>query len=173
MSDPPAFPAIADDLDYPMILVTADDGSSRAGCLVGFWTQCSIEPVRLLVCVSKLNRTHEVVTRAAHLGIHFLAADEGALAELFGGTTGDEVDKFSLCRWRPGPGGVPVVEGCRRWVGARVLDRSDVGDHTAVLVEPGAGRCPPWPGQLGFSRARRVDPGHPADEMASGDQEGP
>lgn len=169
-SDPEAFAAIAADLDYPMILVTADDGRSREGCLVGFWTQCSIEPARLLVCLSKLNRTHDVAMRASHLGVHFLSADEGRLAELFGGTTGDHLDKFALWPWHAGPDGVPVVEGCRRWVAARVLGRFDAGDHTALLVEPGAGRCPPWPGQLGFSRARRVDPGHPADEMAAGTQ---
>jgi hypothetical protein len=30
-------------------------------------------------------------------------AADGELAELFGGETGDEVDKFDRCEWRPGP----------------------------------------------------------------------
>lgn len=31
-------------LDYPMFVVTVAAGGERAGCLVGFATQCSIDP---------------------------------------------------------------------------------------------------------------------------------
>ena len=34
-----AFHSLVADLDYPMFVVTACDGSERAGCLVGFLTQ--------------------------------------------------------------------------------------------------------------------------------------
>jgi flavin reductase (DIM6/NTAB) family NADH-FMN oxidoreductase RutF len=42
----PAFDEIADTIDYPMWIVTAAARGERSGCLVGFATQCSIEPVR-------------------------------------------------------------------------------------------------------------------------------
>jgi flavin reductase (DIM6/NTAB) family NADH-FMN oxidoreductase RutF len=46
-----------------------------------------------------------VVTKAELAVVHFLGRAQLPLAELFGGETGDEVDKFELCEWEPGPGG--------------------------------------------------------------------
>ena len=55
-----AFEAIMSDVDPPSYVVTAADGDDRAGCLVGFATQCSIDPPRFGVWLSKLNRTYRV-----------------------------------------------------------------------------------------------------------------
>src|SRR4051794_41781759 len=51
---------LIDELDYPMFIVTVAAGGERAGCLVGFATQCSINPPRFLVCLSDKNRTFRV-----------------------------------------------------------------------------------------------------------------
>jgi hypothetical protein len=42
-----------------------------------------------------------------------------------------------------------------------VLDRFDVGDHVAFLVEPFAAAAAPLDGQLGFQDVRDLRPGHP------------
>lgn len=161
MSD--AFQVIVRDLDYPMLVVTAAEGDNRSGCLVGFSSQCSLDPELYMVMISKTNHTHAVATTAPHLALHFLAADEMGLAELFGQATGDEVDKFALCGWEPGPHGVVVLSGCRRWVCGEVQKRLDAGDHTALLVAPVGGKAEPaWPDQLGFQRVKGLEPGHPA-----------
>src|SRR5215218_5361853 len=118
-----------------MIIVTACAGGERSGCLIGFATQTSIDPSRFLVCLSQKNRTYRVAVRAALLGVHFVPAEAEALAELFGGRTGDELDKFEHCAWRPGPEGTPLLDDCpNRFVG-RVLERMDAGDHDAFLLE--------------------------------------
>jgi flavin reductase (DIM6/NTAB) family NADH-FMN oxidoreductase RutF len=66
-----------------MYVVTAlGPGGERAGCLIGFATQCSIKPQRFLVCISKQNRTFDVVTGAADVAVHFLGRDQLSLAEL-------------------------------------------------------------------------------------------
>jgi flavin reductase (DIM6/NTAB) family NADH-FMN oxidoreductase RutF len=44
------FTKIMGSLDYPMLVVTAAAAGERAGCLVGFATQASIDPARFLVC---------------------------------------------------------------------------------------------------------------------------
>jgi flavin reductase (DIM6/NTAB) family NADH-FMN oxidoreductase RutF len=155
---------VAAGLDDAMIVVTAvaADGR-RSGCLVGFWTQCSIHPPRVLACVSKANHTFPVAAEAPVLAVHWLAEDERGLAELFGGETGDEVDKFERCRWRPGPGGVPVLDGVKGWIAGPVVGRFDVGDHVAFLVEPEAGAVDePEAETLGFQAAKPIEPGHPA-----------
>jgi flavin reductase (DIM6/NTAB) family NADH-FMN oxidoreductase RutF len=149
-------------LDSPMVIVTAaaPDGR-RAGCLVGFSTQCSIHPPRVLACISKANHTFPVATEAPVLAIHWLADDDRELAELFGGETGDDVDKFQRWPWRPGPGAVPVLDGVKGWVAGPVVGRFDVGDHVAFVVDPelGAAEAPPA-GQLGYQAVKDVDPGH-------------
>ena len=158
------FPALVADLDYPMAVVTCDDGRQRSGCLVGFLSQCSINPPRVTVWISEANHTHPVALGSDHLAVHLLSSAEQEVAELFGSRTGDEVDKFSRCRWHPGTAGAPVLEDCARWFVGRVLGHHADGDHTGFLLEPievsSADR--PWPRQLGYQAVRHLDPGHEA-----------
>jgi flavin reductase (DIM6/NTAB) family NADH-FMN oxidoreductase RutF len=152
-------------LDYPMFVVTAAGGpgaADRSGCLIGFATQCSIDPPRLLVCLSKANHTYRVARSAPLLAVHRLDAGQRDLASLFGETTGDTVDKFTRCAWRPGPGGVPLLTDSAGWLVGDVVDRIDLGDHVgfvlaAAEVRPADGGRP-----LAFSDVRDLQAGHPA-----------
>ncbi len=131
-----------DGWDYPMVIVTTaapggpDTAPERSGCLAGFTTQCSIDPVRFLVCLSVANHTYRTALRARALAVHGLSPDRRALAELFGTATGDEVDKFARCEWRPGPDGVPLLAGCPRGFIGAVVDRVELGDHVGFVLEP-------------------------------------
>src|SRR3954470_11824668 len=116
-----SFNALMGELDYPMFIVTTAAGGERSGCLVGFATQCSIHPPRFLACLSVKNHTFRVARDAEALGVHFVPADGGDVAELFGGETGDEVDKFAQVAWHEGPKGIPIVEACRNWFVGRIL----------------------------------------------------
>ena len=60
----PPFERLVASIDYPMVVVTATTAGDHGGCLAGFTTQCSIDPARWLVCISKANRTHEIATDA-------------------------------------------------------------------------------------------------------------
>ena len=156
------FSDLVGDLDYPMMIVTAAAGGERAGCLVGFATQCSIDPPRFAVWLSRKNHTFRVAENSGVLAVHFLATADQPLAELFGGTTGDEVDKFSRCRSREGPGGVPVLEDCSRWFAGEIVERFPTEDHVGFLLVPLSVEKGAWDGQLGFQRARSISPGHEA-----------
>jgi flavin reductase (DIM6/NTAB) family NADH-FMN oxidoreductase RutF len=163
MADPPqTVHRLVAELDYPMFIVTAAAGGERAGCLVGFATQCSIDPPRFLVCLSDKNRTFRVAERAEQLIVHLVPDDAGDLAELFGSRTGDDVDKFARCDWSPGPGGAPVLDRCGNWFAGRVLDRLAAGDHVAYLLEPTEASSDAEEGQFSFHRAKRMPPGHEA-----------
>jgi len=148
-------------IDYPMFVVTAASGDERSGCLAGFAAQCSINPPRFMVWLSKNNHTFRTASRAAALGIHFLSSDQRSLAELFGTETGDQTDKFGRCRWRA-VHGTPVLTDCSRWFVGRVIERLDTGDHVAFMIEPLDGGASPWSGQLGFQSLHDLTPGHPA-----------
>ena len=151
------------DLDYPMIIVTAAAGGERGGCLVGFSTQCSINPPRFLVCISKRNATYRAASVADVIAVHFLSSDDRGLSELFGEQTGDDIDKFTQCAWDPGPQGVPLLRDVAGYYVGRVLERYDVGDHEACLLEPIEAECRRAVApQLGFRDVKDMEPGHEA-----------
>jgi flavin reductase (DIM6/NTAB) family NADH-FMN oxidoreductase RutF len=149
-------------LDYPLLIATTDAGGRRAGCLVGFASQCSIDPLRFLVCLSERNRTFRVAAVADSLAIHGVSQEESDLAELFGGKTGDDVDKFARCDWSAGPAGIPILDRAPAWFVGSIVSTGDVGDHIAFLLEPVAAelRRPFHP--LPLSYAAELAPGHAA-----------
>jgi flavin reductase (DIM6/NTAB) family NADH-FMN oxidoreductase RutF len=154
-----AFDQLVGQLDYPMFIVTAASGGERDGCLVGFATQVSIDPPRFLVCISKKNRTYRLAEQA--VAVHVVPDDAEELAELFGGETGDDVDKLERTSWSEGPEGLPLLDGCESWFAGRILDRLDFGDHEGLLLDPfeardGGGAA------FTFQRAKRIEPGHEA-----------
>jgi flavin reductase (DIM6/NTAB) family NADH-FMN oxidoreductase RutF len=155
------FNAIVGDLEYPMFIVTARADGEPLGCLVGFTTQTSIDPPRFAVCLSHANRTFRRGGDAPVLAVHAVPADAGDLAELFGGQTGDEVDKFARVDWHEGPEGVPVLDRCTNWFAGRVLARLDAGDHDLFLLAPLAGEAARQE-EFTFHRAKRIAPGHDA-----------
>jgi len=126
------FQKLVAQLDYPMFIATVATDKERAGCLIGFATQCSIHPARFLAGISDKNHTHRVAQRAGAMGIHLV------------------------------PEGVPLVADCpNRFVG-RILERVDFGDHTGMVLEPIFAEVEGSDDQLSFHRAKRIDPGHEA-----------
>jgi flavin reductase (DIM6/NTAB) family NADH-FMN oxidoreductase RutF len=156
------FHELTGELDYAMMIVTTTVGGEHSGCLVGFATQCSIDPPRFLVCLSDKNHTLGLAQRSDSLAVHFLAATDTELAELFGSQTGDEIDKFARCRWQPGPAGLPILSDCARWLAGRVVDRYTFGDHVGFVLEPFAAEHRQTGAHFTYQRARWLEPGHPA-----------
>jgi len=82
---------------------------------------------------------------------------------LFGGETGDRINKFDSCAWETGPHGLPILTDAIGWFTGRILHQSDVGDHVGFLLEPAAGRAPQRFDELvTFSDVRDLEPGHQA-----------
>lgn len=156
-----AMEELAGHLDYPMFIVTAQAEERRAGCLVGFCTQCSVDPARFAVFISKKNFTHEVAVQARALAVHVVPRDREDLARLFGEETGHSTDKFARCGWEPGPLGAPILPSCPDRFVARILDRLETGDHTGFVVEPVAAVAA-GESFFPFSVADGFEPGHPA-----------
>ena len=123
-----------------MFIVTARAGDEPLGCMIGFATQTSIDPPRFAVCLSHNNRTYRRGRDAELLGVHCVPEHATELAELFGGETGDEVDKFARAAWHEGPEGVPLLDECpNRFVG-RVLWRQRRGRPRPLPARAGRGR---------------------------------
>jgi flavin reductase (DIM6/NTAB) family NADH-FMN oxidoreductase RutF len=154
--------ALVSALDYPMYVVTTRAGDDRAGCLVGFTTQTSIDPPRFLACISKANATARTVDSATHVAVHLLRRDGMDLARLFGEESEDWADKFAQCEWHDGPYDIPVLDGSAAWFVGEIIDRLDVGDHTGLLLAPVATSGHATSDVLTFQQLKDLDPGHPA-----------
>lgn len=151
-------------LNPDMCVVTAATDTERSGCLVGFSSQCSIDPVRYVVWISKANHTYGAARAAECLAVHLLTREQHGLAAHFGGRTGDRTDKFvpADVRWRQGYGGSVVLEDAAAWFVGVVEDRVDGGDHVGFVLRPVE-----WGGRsdgplLRLADALDIPPGHPA-----------
>ena len=155
------FLKLAGALNYPVFIVTAADGDEREGCVIGFASQTSFQPARFLACLSRANRTYRFARDTGELAVHLVPREQKGLVDLFGGETGDEVDKFARCEWRPGPRGLPILAGCPSWFAGEILERIDLGDHVGHLLAPFEVEFEP--GEIMyFQDATDIDPGHPA-----------
>jgi flavin reductase (DIM6/NTAB) family NADH-FMN oxidoreductase RutF len=157
------FLELAGSLDYPLFIVTAADGERREGCVIGFATQCSFHPARFLACLSRENRTYRFALGVDALAVHLVPRAHRDLAQLFGGQTGDDVDKFARCAWHPGPRGLPILDDCPSWFAGDVRERLDLGDHVGFLLEPFAARFDGGEEEIVFFQAVKdaIEPGHP------------
>lgn len=153
------FSRLATHLDYPLYVVTTAVGEERSGCLIGFATQCSIHPPRFLACLSKKNHTYALALRASVLAVHVIEPGNKDIAALFGGETGDEIDKFAQVRWQQRHG-APVLEACERWFVGTVLEKIDLGDHVGFLLSPIDVEPSRESEQLTFQQARDIEAGH-------------
>ncbi|MFG2989252.1 flavin reductase family protein [Streptomyces sp. NPDC048257] len=154
----------AEALNGPVYVVTVAAEGERSGCLVGFASQCSIRPPRFMVWLSVQNHTFRVARGASHLAVHVLDRGQRSLAELFGGETGDEVDKLAQVDWRPSADGSPVLTGAAAWFVGRIESRIDGGDHVGFLLAPTEVGPPvrTAPTLLRYRDVKEIDPGHPA-----------
>jgi flavin reductase (DIM6/NTAB) family NADH-FMN oxidoreductase RutF len=162
-----ALPNLMESADSALVVVTTTAEDERAGCVVAFHSQSSIEPERYSVWLSKANHTYQVSLRAEHLAVHFLGEHDLELARRFGTKSEDEVDKFADLDWSPGPGGVPLIDDLpHRLVFRRTSILDDGGDHVCVtgevLAVDGEGGFTP----LRLSDAADWEPGHEPEERA-------
>ena len=159
------FDRIVTALDVPMIVVTTASQGRMAGCLVGFHVQSSIDPRRYTVWLSKANHTYRVGLRASAFALHFLGAGDADLAERFGTSTGEHVDKFADLGWTAGLGGAPLLDRCPNRVEARRVAILDEGsDHVCITTAPARVTTNGALTPLRLSAVSHLDPGHESDE---------
>ena len=164
-----AFSPLMPPRDPPLVVVTTAVGDERAGCLVGFHAQSSIDSAHYSVWLSKANHTYRLGLRATHFAVHFLTRDDRDLAEVFGTRCSAETDKFAGLPVDTHESGVPLLRQCpNRIVLERIAVLDDGGDHvcltTRIVLADSGGTFTP----LRVSDADGLEPGHPAEARAVG-----
>jgi flavin reductase (DIM6/NTAB) family NADH-FMN oxidoreductase RutF len=161
----PTFDEFIGLVDHPMLVVTTTARQRHAGCLVGFHSQCSIEPPLYAVWLSKANRTFRIAVHAEVFALHFLEESDHDLAELFGTHTGDDEDKFTQCTWESGPDTVRLLQCRARIIAQRIAMYDSGGDHVCFVLSPRATTGPADFTPLLFSSVEDLDAGHDATDV--------
>lgn len=157
----------------PLVVVTADDGTRRAGQVAVSVHGASIIPdrPRLSVGLWKTNHTRDVAETAGAFAVHLVRDDQDELIYRFGLVSSAEVDKFAGLDVGTGITGAPLLRDCLAVYECRVVGALDAGDHTLFLADvvamdaPTGGdplwwrdlrpRMPPEPARLWQERAAR------------------
>jgi flavin reductase (DIM6/NTAB) family NADH-FMN oxidoreductase RutF len=158
---------ISRSLDSPLAIITTIAEDERAGCLIGFHAQSSIDPLNYTVWLSKANHTYRVGLRASKFAVHFLSVDQLPLATHFGSMSGETADKFAPVRWTPASNGVPLLRECpNRILLERLAVLDDGGDHVCLTTGVSQAWCEREFMPLRQSDARHLEAGHDAAERA-------
>src|SRR4051794_12759633 len=135
-------------ISYDMCLVTSAHEGKVNGHIVSYLTQSSLNPLRLIVCISLETYSYELINASRRLALHLLGKDQIDLVPTFGHRSGRDVDKFALAAvsWRPGLTGCPILEDCAGFVECEILAEVGAGDHVAyvcAIVNSGTGKWRP------------------------------
>jgi flavin reductase (DIM6/NTAB) family NADH-FMN oxidoreductase RutF len=109
-------------------------GLPAAGFTATSFTSVSLQPPLVSFCLDRGSSSWPTVSRAGYVAVHLLAEQQQDVARTFA-ISG--IDRFAAhTGWRPGPHGVPLLDGVLTWLLCRVVDRLTAGDHAIVLAEP-------------------------------------
>jgi flavin reductase (DIM6/NTAB) family NADH-FMN oxidoreductase RutF len=119
-------------------VVTAPADPATGGRPAGFtatsFTSVSLSPPLVSFCLSREASAFPTVARAGHVAVHLLAEDQREVARTFATS---HIDRFAHpTAWRPGPYGVPLLDGALAWLVCQVVEQVPAGDHAIVLAEP-------------------------------------
>ena len=124
-------------MSYGLYIVSAKNGDAMAGCIVNTFQQVTSKPARVSVAINKENFTTGAILESGRFEATVLA--ESASMELigrFGFHSSADTDKFAETAYALDEAGVPyVTEHAVAHVGARVIEKVDVGTHFLIIGE--------------------------------------
>ncbi|AEW93188.1 MULTISPECIES: flavin reductase family protein [Streptomycetaceae] len=126
------------------VAVITAAGARPVGFTATSLTSVAAEPPLLSFGISTGSSSWPTLADAPHIGIHILGEHQEELAATFARSG---ADRFAPpTSWRPGPHGVPLLDGVSAWLIGRVVARIPAGDHRIVVAQAIAGD-PAGPGR--------------------------
>ncbi|MCB5180197.1 flavin reductase family protein [Streptomyces antimicrobicus] len=118
-------------------VITAVDAGRPVGFTATSLNSVSADPPLLSFSIGTGSSSWPAIAGSEHVGVHILAEQQRELAGLFARSGADRFGAGT--RWRPGPEGVPVLDGVLAWLVCRVVARVPAGEHRVVIAEAVAG----------------------------------
>jgi flavin reductase (DIM6/NTAB) family NADH-FMN oxidoreductase RutF len=128
---------ILDDGKLPVYVLTAAHEGNCAGMIITWLMSASIVPdsPRVIVALSPLHRTTELILASRRFVINTLASDQAELIKTFGLRSSRDIDKFSDTLHYDGENGIPVLENTRSHAYATVIGQMNSGDREILVAE--------------------------------------
>ena len=118
-------------------IVTARAGDRIHGMTVSAFTEVSLEPPLILVCIDKAAKTHSLIEEGGAFAVNILARGQERLAERFASRE-EEDRRFSELECETGATGAPLLAGSVAQLDCRLASAHESGDHmiyTGEVVE--------------------------------------
>ncbi|AKT36793.1 flavin reductase [Chondromyces crocatus] len=116
-------------------VVSANHEGTAQAMTVSAFCSVSIEPPLVLFCADKRSRTPVLVAESRVFAVSFLREHQRALSDLFAGKGTDEERQAALVDAPRTASGCPIVDDALAWLGCRVTQSHDAGDHMIFIGE--------------------------------------
>jgi len=124
-------------------IITAWDADHRpTGLTASSFTSVSLHPPLILVCVSQKAQSYPAIKAAGRFAVNILCTGQEAVSRRFATAptaTGDE--KFAGLDYRPGAGGLPILDDALAAIECTVVHAYPGGDHTIFVAQVDAADC--------------------------------
>ncbi|WP_294219136.1 flavin reductase family protein [uncultured Sphingomonas sp.] len=148
------------------IVTTCDREGRAVGLTANSFNSVSLDPPLVLWSLALNSLNLPAFREAGHWVVHILTAEQRDLSQRFASRG---TDKFAGLDYTPGPGGVPMLDGCAARFVCRAAFEHEGGDHAIFVgevVDLSIGAAPPLvfhSGQYGQMMPAGQRPARPDD----------
>ena len=137
---PDTFRAAMGQLASGVTIVTMRAGDEDHGFTASSFTSVSIDPMLVLVCVVRNQRSHALIEQAGHFAVNLLSMSQKELGVRF--ASSKTPDRFAGLDVSRAVSGAAILPGNLAWVDCGLRDTYDGGDHSIFIGEVLAGDAP-------------------------------
>ncbi|MEO8437624.1 MAG: flavin reductase family protein [Chloroflexota bacterium] len=115
-------------------VVSALDVDRPFGITVNALSSVSLDPPLVMVALDRRRFLTPIVRAAGRYAVNILSEDQQALSDCFAGAPVEPGrDAFCGARWRPGPTGLPLIDGAIASLECTVVQTFSAGDHDLFI----------------------------------------
>jgi flavin reductase (DIM6/NTAB) family NADH-FMN oxidoreductase RutF len=137
---PDTFRSAMGQLASGVTIVTMRAGDEDHGFTASSFTSVSIDPMLVLVCVVRNQRSHALIEQAGHFAVNLLSMSQKELGVRF--ASSKTPDRFAGLDVSRAVSGAAILPGNLAWVDCALRDTYDGGDHSIFIGEVLAGDAP-------------------------------
>ena len=115
-------------------VVTTFDGERPQGITVNALSSVSLDPPLVMVALDRRRFITPMVRGAGRYAVNVLGADQQALSDCFAhAPVSPGREDFCGAGWRPGPTGLPLIDGSIATLECTVVETFTAGDHDLFI----------------------------------------
>lgn len=114
-------------------IITTEHNGQRYGLTATAVSSVSADPPRLLVCINRSGKTHDVILQSRRFCVNVLTEDQRDVAMVFAGMGGKDTDRFATGDWATLATGAPVLRQAAASLDCVLGDSSDQASHTVFF----------------------------------------